>query len=965
MKNFIKAFFVLAIIFSYSTTFAFVSWNGGAKDCTSINIGNGTTGTGINGGANNCWYLTSVNANAGEYVKVHIYFHNTGNSDATNTKISLNQQTSGSATSHTFFGSIKSDQGSVSFGPVVANISTSQTLTFVSSTWRNNSGGQMSFLNGQNGSEILSSGLDVGTATPSWAGQGSVVVLFKVSSNVVNPPQAQFIVTTDPINTATITSNSATLDGSYANGSAIATWFEYGTSGLSQSTFSIGSGTPFSKTINNLTPATTYKYRACASTGFTSKCGQVMYFTTSGNNNPPPPTTCTIYYFNANPSYVNYGSSSSLSWFTNGCNTVSLSGVGTVATSNFGYTVNPLTTTTYTLVAQGSGNTDTKTTSVTVGQNNNQSNPCSISYFSVSPSSVLSGNPVTLTWASSNCTSLYISGIGNVNASGSMTLYPTSSTTYTLNASGNGSNDVRTQYVSVGANQQQNIAPSVSTYQPTSIGQNSATLSGYASGNGGNINAWIEFPCYSSVYGQVNNTTSTNLSSTVYSLSPNTSYSYCAVAQNTNSGQVVRGSVVTFTTSGSNYYQNTSSPSVTTYSATNISTTSATLNGYVDPNNNYTTRWFRYGTSSSYLTMNTNSVSQGTSAQSVSDYIYNLSPNTTYYFQAVAQNSYGVNYGSVMSFNTNSSLIPVYNNGSTTVVTTLATGVTQTSAQINGILQNSSNVSTNVYFEYGTTVDMGLTTIPKSIGTATSTPFFETLSNLAPNTIYYYRANAENANGKARGVIEIFSTKSYNQNTNNTVTINTGTTRLGFESPIMLKIENRYQNIGLGDTIDYIITYKNIGSQTLTKPLLQAILPKYVAYTNSSAGTYEDSTRTLSVPLSDLKAGDGGVVYLQGKVISMPEDSSQIVSTALLVYTTPKGAQENAIAYVLNNPRGILSTKGVSNNTNLSASAFFAGLGLPGTLIGWLFWILIILLIILIIRTFFKDKDNNNHHAAH
>lgn len=981
MKKLIQSLFVLTMIFSYSTSFAFVSWNGGAGDCPTVSIGNATTGAGINGGSGNCWPYSSITASAGDYVKVHIYFHNTGNSDSTNTKLFLKQQTTGSATSHTFSGSINSDQGSISFGPVMANISSSQTLTYVSSTWRNHTGGQMSFLNGQNGSEILSSGLDLGTVTAAWKDQGSMVILFQVSNTTITPPQAQFTVTTDAVNTSTVTSSSATLSGSYANASAIATWFEYGTNGLNKSTFSIGGSTPFSKSLTGLAPSTTYMYRACASTGFTSKCGQIMYFTTGANNPPPPPpsTTCTIYYFNANPTYILSGNSSSLYWVTNGCTSVSLSSVGAVSTSNTGYTVTPASTTTYTLTATGANNSDVKYTTITVGSVYvpPTTYPCVINSFSASPTYITTGNSSILSWNTNNCTSLYITNIGNVNGNGSYTVYPSTTTTYTLNASGNGGSDTRNAYITVSANNPppppSNPTPFVTTYQPNSISQNSAALTGYANGNGGNINAWIEFPCYGTSYGQVNNQSNTNISANVYSLSPNTTYSYCAVAQNINSSQIVRGNVVSFTTN-SNYNPNPpqnqgSLPYVSTYSPTNVTTTSATLNGYVDGNYSYTTRWFRYGTSIGALTMTTNSVGHGSSAQNVSDYVYNLSPNTTYYYQTVAQNAYGINYGSVQSFNTNSSLIPIYNNGSTTVVTTVATSVSERSAQINGLLQNTSNLSTNVYFEYGTTAYMGLVTPTKNLGSGTTLPYFETLTGLAPDTIYYYRAVAQNSNGTAKGTIEIFSTTGGVQNTNNNTPTNRTTvvntvTKIGLESPVMLKIENRYENIGMGDIVDYTVTYKNIGGSTLSHPLLQVILPKYLVYTNSSIGTYEESTRTLSVPLGDLKAQDGGIVYLQGKVVSLPTDNTQIVSTALLIYTTAKNAQENAIAYALNRSKGIFEVKD-TNGANLSASAFLAGLGLPGTLIGWLFWLLIILLIILIIRTYFYKKDDKNNHSMH
>ena len=394
------------------------------------------------------------------------------------------------------------------------------------------------------------------------------------------------------------------------------------------------------------------------------------------------------------------------------------------------------------------------------------------------------------------------------------------------------------------------------------MGQNSATLTGYASGNGNNINTWIEYPCYGSQYGIQNNVSSANLSATVYSLSPNTTYSYCAVAQNQTGGQIIRGNVVYFTTSS--YYTPPASPV------------------YVAP-----------------TTVTT----------------------------------------------------------STSAITTVATNVSQNSAELNGLLMNTTSYASNTYFEYGTTTNLGTRTDSKNVGTGTNINFSNIINNLSQNTIYYFRANVENPNGVARGKIEIFQTLGRGVKP----VVVTGRTKVGTESPIMLKIEDKYESIGVGDIVDYTVTYKNIGTNKLTRPMIQVILPKGITFTNASKGTYADDTRTLSVPLDTLNPKDSGVIYLQGRVDTLEPDATQIISTALLVYTNPNDSQENAIAYVINKPK----TNGVAAPTNsLGAAVGFFGLWLPGTLLGWLFWIIIILLILLLIRLLFgkkKDKENNAH----
>ncbi len=274
-------------------------------------------------------------------------------------------------------------------------------------------------------------------------------------------------------------------------------------------------------------------------------------------------------------------------------------------------------------------------------------------------------------------------------------------------------------------------------------------------------------------------------------------------------------------------------------------------------------------------------------------------------------------------------------------VTTLATNINQNSAILNGLLSNSSGIS---YFQYGTTVNLGSQTVSR-VGSGT---FSEVITGLLPNTIYYFRFVSQCGNGLSYGQTQVFRTLGAVTTTTNTVRVVQGTTVIGTQSPIMLKIENRYQQIGVGDIVDYTVTYKNIGKTLLTRPVLQVILPPGITVINSSRGTYAADTNTLTVQLEDLVPGGEGVVYLQGRVDLITSGVAQIVTTAILVYTSPSGAQENAIAYVLNSPRDIGNV--------LGASAFWSGLWNMG-LIGWLLLIILILLIILLTRRYYGSSS--------
>src|SRR5580693_9638528 len=71
--------------------------------------------------------------------------------------------------------------------------------------------------------------------------------------------------------------------------------------------------------------------------------------------------------------------------------------------------------------------------------------------LSANPSTVDKGGSTTLTWQTSNATDVSIDGVGAVQASGSQSVTPSDSTTYTLTAKGAGGTQQATARVTVTA----------------------------------------------------------------------------------------------------------------------------------------------------------------------------------------------------------------------------------------------------------------------------------------------------------------------------------------------------------------------------------------------------------------------------------------------------------------------------------------------------------------------------------
>ncbi|KGJ89257.1 hypothetical protein ND16A_2150 [Thalassotalea sp. ND16A] len=138
--------------------------------------------------------------------------------------------------------------------------------------------------------------------------------------------------------------------------------------------------------------------------------------------------------FSAAPTSIIAGATSTLTWTTANATNVSIdNGIGSQPL-NGDITVSPVATTTYTLTAQGTGDPVSVQTTVTV---NSAPLPVSIDTFAATPTEIIAGESTSLAWTTSNATDVSIdNGIGSRPLNGSITVSPTSTTTYILTAQG-------------------------------------------------------------------------------------------------------------------------------------------------------------------------------------------------------------------------------------------------------------------------------------------------------------------------------------------------------------------------------------------------------------------------------------------------------------------------------------------------------------------------------------------------
>lgn len=299
-------------------------------------------------------------------------------------------------------------------------------------------------------------------------------------------------------------------------------------------------------------------------------------------------------------------------------------------------------------------------------------------------------------------------------------------------------------------------AATVSTSPAVVIDSSRATLNGSANPNGA-----------STVYFEYGPTTAFGSRTADRDISGNTSRAFAASLSGLSGATTYHFRAVLFNAAGTIYgttRQFTTAPNppiAATGAPANVTASTATLVGAVNPNGVKASVYFEYGLTKAYgQSTPIQNIPAGFSTVAVQAPNLPLIPDAAYYYRLVASNSAGTALGNDVLFTVTAgggvgSGVPT---AAPTVVTEAAVGVGGESAILQGSV-NPNGGTTLVSFEYGLTPAYGLTTVPQGVGNGdTAAAVARPVQGLLPGTTYHYRVTASNSLGVTQGDDAVFTT---------------------------------------------------------------------------------------------------------------------------------------------------------------------------------------------------------------
>jgi TRAP-type C4-dicarboxylate transport system permease small subunit len=198
-------------------------------------------------------------------------------------------------------------------------------------------------------------------------------------------------------------------------------------------------------------------------------------------------------------------------------------------------------------------------------------------------------------------------------------------------------------------------------------------------------------------------------------------------------------------------------PTVTTGGFGNVTTSSATLTGSVNPNGLDTDYYIEWGPEASKpyeafapTPYPGEDVGAGHEVVNKSVTATGLKPDTVYYYRIVAQSPTGTSEGSEQHFTTAETPPPSATTGG-------ATELSSSGAVLHGEV-NPDGAATTYWFEYGRTTAYGSRSAENEAGTGGSVPAAASVAGLAEGASYHYRLVATNGRKTSYGLDAAFKT---------------------------------------------------------------------------------------------------------------------------------------------------------------------------------------------------------------
>jgi hypothetical protein len=287
------------------------------------------------------------------------------------------------------------------------------------------------------------------------------------------------------------------------------------------------------------------------------------------------------------------------------------------------------------------------------------------------------------------------------------------------------------------------------TEAASGIERTAATLNGSFEPNGKDTHYWFEYgesEAYGSSTAKIDAGTTSGkvvVSAIVNSLKANTLYHFRLVGENAEGKS--DGEDLTFTTAQA-------VEGLLTEPATSVLSTSATLNGSLEPNEFDAHWWFEYGPGETYATKTpVEDAGSALEHKHVTKPISELLPNETYHYRLTAENTFGITEGNGEPFITLA--IPPL------AETTPPSTVGFATAVFTGSV-DPENDETTYQFEYGacetpakceTSAYTNKSTTQKSSTYGMLNVSQEVIEGLLPASVYHYRLVAKNSAGENKG----------------------------------------------------------------------------------------------------------------------------------------------------------------------------------------------------------------------